>query len=173
MQLKNNLENANWQIMSFVNRGKMETVRDHITHELREQQMKPQFKLIHVPPLATVHIDDELWANAVFDTKRTRKLFTEEKVLIPNLKQGKELLYRTVRHYTGETVEFCMIQQQIDDGVISIVEHPKSKLSTDEMQAALKAKGVPTKVFEWAEMSDEEAAFEAKVINNLYNKVCL
>lgn len=172
MKLKNNLENANWQIMSFVNRGKMETVRDHITHELREQQMKPQFKLIHIPPLATVHIDDEMWANAVFDTKRTRKLFTEERVLIPNLKQGKESLYRTIRHYTGESEQFCMIQQQIDDGVITIVEHPKSKLSPVEMQEALKAAGVPTKAFDWDDMSDEEVAVEARVIHNLYNKVC-
>lgn len=161
MELKNNLEHANWQMLAFVNRGVMEKQRDAITGEIVEKQQKPIYKLIHVPPLATVEIDDALWEAATFDTKRIRRLYTTKQVKIEGLKQGKKDLFKIERTYTGETESFCLIQEQVIAGDITIVVPPKSKLTVEQMQAKLKAAGVPTA----KDASDE-------TITTLYNKVC-
>lgn len=165
MQLRNNSELDNFQMLACVNYGKTVKGRDHLTGEVIDKLVKPEMKLIHIPPLATVEIDDELWAAATIDTMRDVPIYEVTKEEIKNVGFGKDnekKFYKTVRTNTGKTERKCIIQMRIDSGELTIIEHPKSKLTKEEMQQALKDKGIPT--------SKET---ELGQVQELYNKVCL
>lgn len=161
MQLKNNSELDNFQIMAFANRGVTTKVRDGVTGEIVDRQVKPDYKLIHVPPLATVEIADELWLAATYDTKRTVPVFEVTKEVIEGVMNGKDKLYRTVRTDTGKTKEVCLIQDMIDKGHISIIKHPKATITTQEMVEALKLQHI-----------NVTTDTPEEVIETLYNKNC-
>lgn len=142
MQLRNNREHANLQFIAYVNRGVMVNFRDGVTHEMVKVQEKPKYELIHVPPLATVIISDELW-EAAQTGKVKRKVYKTEKTKIENLSQGKNKdVFKSNHVWTGEYKMVCPIQELVDCGDMTIVEQPKSTLSIEEKKTRVEATGM-------------------------------
>lgn len=161
MQVKNNREHSNVQLNAYVNKGDIVKYRDPLTGAQLSKPAKPNYKLIHIPPLATVEIDDELWLAAT-EGMTTVKVMEEVREPIKELDLGKDkVATKSVLMPTGETKRVNLIEEMIKEGRITIVVPPKSSLSTEDMQAALKEAGVPT-----AKDADEET------IQKLYYKVC-
>ena len=161
MQVKNNREHSNVQLNAYVNKGDIVKYRDPLTGAQLSKPAKPSYKLIHIPPLATVEIDDELWLAAT-NGFTTIKVMEEIHEPIKELNIGKDkVATKSVLMPTGETKRVNLIEEMVKEGRITIVVPPKSTLSLEDMQAELKAAGVPT-----AKDTDET------VIQNLYYKIC-
>lgn len=161
MQVRNNREHSNVQLNAYVNRGETVDYRDALTGQKLTKPAKPSYKLIHIPPLATVEIDDKLWEAATFGST-TIKIMEEVQEPIEGLTLGKDkVATKSVLMDTGKTKKVNLVEEMVKEGRITIVVPPKSTLTKEEMQTELKAKGVPT-----ANDADEETVVD------LYNKVC-
>ena len=161
MQVKNNREHSNVQLNAYINKGDIVKFRDPLTGAQLSKPAKPNYKLIHIPPLATVEIDDELWLAAT-EGMTTVKVMEEVREPIKELNLGKDkVATKSVLMPTGQTKRVNLIEEMIKEGRISIVVPPKSSLTLEEMQLALKEARVPT-----AKDESEE------VVTKLYYKVC-
>lgn len=167
MQVKNNHELSPVQLHAYVNRGEVIKYPCPHTGKQLERAAKPNLKLIHIPALATVEIEDELWLAATMGST-TVKIFEEAIEQIKGVDLGKDsngnqmVATTSVLHDTGKRKKVNLVQQMIEDGRITIIKPVANNLTKEEMQAKLKEHGVPTNVD--AELSEVEA---------LYNKVCL
>ena len=161
MQVRNNREHSNVQLNAYVNKGATVTYRDPLTGSKLSKTAKPIYKLIHIPPLATVEVEDKLWLAATEGTTTIRVAVEErEEIEVINLGKDKKATKSVLRH-TGETKVVNLVEEMVKEGRITIVVHPKSNLTTEDMQKSLKEAGIPT-----SKDTDE------KVIQDLYNKVC-
>jgi Fe-S cluster assembly ATPase SufC len=143
MQLRNNREFSNVQFNAYVNKGEAVSYRDPLTGATLSKAAKPVYKLIHVPPLATVEIEDELWAAVAEDCFCTIKVQEEIREEIDVLSLGKDKkATRSVLMPTGETKRVNLIDEMIKEGRITIVVEPKSKLTLDEKKALVTDAGI-------------------------------
>jgi hypothetical protein len=143
MQLKNNREFSNVQFNAYTNKGEIVSYRDALTGGTLKKPAKPVYKLIHIPPFATVEIDDELWAAIADDCFCTIKVQEETHELIEDISLGKDkVATRSVLTPTGETKRVNLIDEMIKEGRITIVVEPKSKLTLEEKQGIVIASGM-------------------------------
>lgn len=160
MQVRNNDELTPVQLHAYVNRNEKISYECPIDGKTKQKLAKPRLELIHIPALATVEIDDELWNAATVGTT-TRKVFEETWEDFPDIDLGKNAPKKRVLVDTGKREKVNMVQEMIKAGRITIVEHPKLTISLEDMQKALKEAGVPT-----SKDADE------LTIRGLYDKVC-
>lgn len=143
MQVKNNREQSNVQFNAYVNRGELITFRDPLTGESLKKPAKPVYKLIHIPPLATVEIEDELWAAVADNCFCTIKIMEESREEIKELDLGKgKKATKSVLTPTGETKKVNLIDEMVKEGRITIVVPPKSNLTVEEKKAVVEATGM-------------------------------
>lgn len=167
MQVRNNHELSPVQLHAYVNRG--EVIKYPCPHTGKELQRaaKPVLKLIHIPALATVEIEDELWLAATTGTT-TVKIFEEAIEQIKGVDLGKDsngnqmVATTSVLNDTGKRKKVNLVHQMVVDGRITIVEPVANTMTIEEMQVLLKEAKVPT---------SKDATLEE--VTELYNKVCL
>lgn len=147
MQLRNNRDFSNVQFNAYVNRGEAVSYRDPLTGATLSKAAKPVYKLIHIPPLATVEIDDELWnaiADGCFCTIKVQEEVREE-IEVLSLGKGKDKdkkATRSVLMPTGETKRVNLVDEMIKSGRITIVVEPKSKLTLEEKKKLVEDSGM-------------------------------
>ena len=166
MQVKNNHELAPLQLHAYVNRGVMIKYPCPHTGKELEKPAKPELKLIHIPAMATVEIEDSLWEAATLGSTLI-KCTEEVREPIKGVDLGKDehgvaiVATTSTLIETGETKRVNLVEQMVVEGRISIIKPVANNLTIEEMQIALKEHGVPTA---------KDATIEA--VEALYNKVC-
>lgn len=140
MQLRNNRDFSNVQFNAYVNKGEAVSYRDPLTGTTLTKAAKPVYKLIHIPPLATVEIEDELWAAIADDCFCTIQVQEEVREEIEVLALGKDKkATRSVLMPTGETKRVNLVDEMIKSGRITIVVEPKSTLTLEEKKELVEA----------------------------------
>ena len=143
MQVKNNRELSNVQFNAYINKGDVVSYRDALTGTTLKKAAKPVYKLIHIPPLATVEIDDELWAAVADNCFCDIKVREEVREEIKELDLGKDkIITKSVLTPTGETRRVNLIDEMIREGRITIVVPPKSNLTLEEKKKLVEGTGM-------------------------------
>lgn len=102
----------------------------------------PNLVPVRIPPLATVEIDDEIWAGA-WETKATRQEIhiVKEQVQVGARKEASvqpEMM--TLVEGTGKFRPFYPVREMIAEKILEIVEKPVCTLSVVEMRELIEAR---------------------------------
>lgn len=156
MQFRNNNENVPATISVAMSTPRTKKVNP-VTGLEYIPDVIPQIHTVHIPALATVEIDDEIWLKA-WSAKTTIPLYetTKEKVETG----GKEEFHTILNMPLGTTKVVYPLREQVKKGEFTIVVPPKSTLTDAQMKKALTEMGIPL---------DKDITKEQ--IENLYNKL--
>jgi len=108
---------------------------------------QPRLHTVHIPALATVEIEDGVWEKA-WDTKSIVSEQVIEKQECAGFKKSDESThhYISVAMKTGKTSVVFPIRERVKSGEFEIVKAPKIKLTSAEVIAELKSRGVSTEL---------------------------
>lgn len=141
MQVRNNRD-SNLQLHAYMNRGELVKYKDPVSGKELSKPAKPLLKLVHIPPLCTAEVEDDVWKAICVGTMTVKEseVIREE---IEDITKGKdEKFFRNTRVPTGRSTKVNVIKQMIKGERITIVEDVKCSFTIEEKRKVVEDTGM-------------------------------
>jgi len=146
MQVRNNTS-ANLQFMVRMNSKTTDSFLDQHGNTITQPE-RPKVETLHIPPMALVEVEDNLW-NLAAMTSTTVPITEEETEVISGIslggQQDPQPVTRTIKVPTGKTRKVNLMKEMIQKGDLEIVVKPASLIAPKAMRLQLKEAGITVK----------------------------